>query len=52
MFWKRLVEIFRSRLVRLSTSIRFRDSRGGGSDPTPPPPQAVVGTETAQAVAG
>ena len=24
-------------LVRLSTSIRFRDSRGGGSDPTPPP---------------
>ena len=29
---------FECRLVRLSTSIRFRDSRGGGSDPTPPPP--------------
>ena len=27
---------FECRLVRLSTSIRFRDSRGGGSDPTPP----------------
>ena len=25
---------------------------GGGSDPTPPPPQAVVGTEIAQAVPG
>ena len=30
---------FERRLVRLSTSIRFRDSRGGGSDPTPPPPR-------------
>ena len=27
---------FECRLVRLSTSIRFRHSRGGGSDPTPP----------------
>ena len=40
---------FECRLVRLSTSIRFRDSRGGGRIR---PPQAVVGTETAQAVAG
>ena len=37
--------------ICLSTSNRFQDSRGGGSDPTPPP-RAVVGTETAQAVAG
>ena len=28
---------FECLLVRLSTSIRFWDSRGGGSDPTPPP---------------
>ena len=28
---------FECRLVRLSTSIRFRDSRGVGSDPPPPP---------------
>ena len=41
---------FEFRLVRLSTSIRFRDRRGVGF--YPPPPQAVVGTETAQAVAG
>ena len=40
---------FECRLVRLSTSIRFRDSTGGRIDPRP---QAVVGTETAQAVAG
>ena len=40
---------FECRLVRLSTSIRFRESMGVGWDPTP---QAVVGTETAQAVAG
>ena len=38
---------FECRIVRLSTSIRFRDSRGVGCYP-----QAVVGTETAQAVAG
>ena len=38
---------FECRLVRLSTSIRFWDSTG--SDPTP---QTVVGSETAQAVAG
>ena len=28
---------FECRLVRLSTSIRFRDSTGGGSDPIPSP---------------
>ena len=39
---------FEFRLAHLSATIRFRDSRG--SDPTPQ--EAVVGTETAQAVAG
>ena len=41
---------FESRLAHLSTTIRFRDRRGIGSDP--PPPQTVLGTETAMAMAG
>ena len=35
--WKRLVEIFQYRLVRLSTTIRFRDNTGGGGGRIRPP---------------
>ena len=35
-FWSVSSRSFECRLVRLCTSIRFRDSRGVGSDPPPP----------------